>query len=85
MIQPDEQSHAACSVSDVSSLGNVLRFSHTAMATLFEVFCVHGNKNYARQAAGAAFGPSGTRADLIMTFAPGISRSCPSVTTLSPA
>lgn len=34
----------------------VHRFSHAAMATVFEVHCVHEDKGYARQAAHAAFG-----------------------------
>jgi thiamine biosynthesis lipoprotein len=33
----------------------VLRFSHEAMATVFEVRCVHADATYARQAAQAAF------------------------------
>ena len=33
----------------------VHRFSHQAMATVFEVFCVHPDREYARQAAWAAF------------------------------
>jgi FAD:protein FMN transferase len=35
--------------------GDVLRFSHAAMATVFEVHCVHAGAGYARQAAHAAF------------------------------
>ena len=31
------------------------RFSHEAMATVFEVHCAHGNAQYAAQAARAAF------------------------------
>lgn len=34
---------------------DVLRFSHAAMATTFEVFCVHPDAAYARQAAHAGF------------------------------
>jgi thiamine biosynthesis lipoprotein len=33
----------------------VHRFSHEAMATTFEIFCVHADAAYARQAAWAAF------------------------------
>jgi thiamine biosynthesis lipoprotein len=33
----------------------VKRFSHAAMATVFEIHCVHANAGYARQAAQAAF------------------------------
>jgi thiamine biosynthesis lipoprotein len=33
----------------------VRRFSHVAMATVFEVHCVHGDERYAGQAAQAAF------------------------------
>jgi len=32
-----------------------LRFAHQAMATEFEIFCVHANRDYAQQAAWAAF------------------------------
>jgi thiamine biosynthesis lipoprotein len=32
------------------------RFSHEAMATVFEVHCAHDDRRYARQAADAAFG-----------------------------
>jgi thiamine biosynthesis lipoprotein len=34
----------------------IQRFAHEAMATLFEVRCVHDDAGYARQAAQAAFG-----------------------------
>jgi thiamine biosynthesis lipoprotein len=43
---------------DVGGTGPVpgaLRFSHAAMATVFEVHCVHANARYAGQAAQAAF------------------------------
>lgn len=36
-------------------LGDVRRFSHEAMATVFEVYAVHPDKGYAAQAAQAAF------------------------------
>jgi thiamine biosynthesis lipoprotein len=36
-------------------LGNVRRFSHEAMATVFEVHGVHADRRYAAQAAQAAF------------------------------
>jgi thiamine biosynthesis lipoprotein len=36
-------------------LGDVWRFSHEAMATVFEVHAVHANRGYAMQAAQAAF------------------------------
>ncbi len=36
-------------------LGHVRRFSHEAMATLFEVHIVHADARYAAQAAQAAF------------------------------
>ncbi len=36
-------------------LGGVRRFSHEAMATLFEVYAVHPDEGYAAQAAQAAF------------------------------
>jgi thiamine biosynthesis lipoprotein len=34
---------------------NIHHFSHAAMATIFEIFIAHENKNYASQAAHAAF------------------------------
>ena len=34
---------------------NIHRFSHAAMATTFEIFIANGDKNYAAQAAQAAF------------------------------
>ena len=36
-------------------LGEVCRFSHEAMATVYEVYAVHGNRPYVAQAAQAAF------------------------------
>ena len=36
-------------------LGDVRRFSHEAMATIFEVYAVHADEGYAAQAAHAAF------------------------------
>jgi thiamine biosynthesis lipoprotein len=36
-------------------LGDVRRFAHEAMATVFEVHCVHDDERYAAQAAEAAF------------------------------
>ena len=36
-------------------LRDVCRFSHEAMATVYEVYTVHGNRTYAAQAAQAAF------------------------------
>ena len=41
--------------SDCSSLAQVKRFSHEAMATTFEILIVHEDDLYARQAAMAAF------------------------------
>jgi FAD:protein FMN transferase len=40
---------------DAGSDRDALRFSHAAMATVFEVRCVHEDAGYARQAAQAAF------------------------------
>ncbi len=37
------------------ALGDVRRFSHEAMATVFEVYVVHADERYAAQAAQAAF------------------------------
>ena len=36
-------------------LRDLCRFSHEAMATVYEVYAVHGNRTYAAQAAQAAF------------------------------
>jgi thiamine biosynthesis lipoprotein len=36
-------------------LRDVCRFSHEAMATVYEVYAVHGNRTYAEQAAQACF------------------------------
>jgi thiamine biosynthesis lipoprotein len=40
---------------EVDPTCGVQRFAHAAMATLFEVHCVHSDPEYARQAAQAAF------------------------------
>jgi len=39
--------------------GDALRFSHPAMATVFEIVCEHPDPQYARQAAWAAFDVTG--------------------------
>ena len=41
--------------SDWDSITGIRRFSHEAMATTFEVFILHEDSHYARQAAQAAF------------------------------
>ena len=47
---PDLESRRFDVAESVRSSG-LLRFSHAAMATLFEVICVHPDPRYARQAA----------------------------------
>lgn len=42
-------------VSDPAVSGDIRRFSHEAMATVFEVHAVHPDGRYAAQASGAAF------------------------------
>jgi thiamine biosynthesis lipoprotein len=42
--------------SDVQESIRAHRFAHQAMATVFEVICVHEDRAYVGQAAGAAFG-----------------------------
>jgi thiamine biosynthesis lipoprotein len=54
-VKPEEQPSAAFVVSDDRPAGEVLRFSHEAMASVFEVYCVHADAAYARQGAEAAF------------------------------
>jgi uncharacterized protein (TIGR03663 family) len=51
--QPQEETHFVRSNSD--SIPGLLRFSHEAMATTFELFILHEDDDYARQAAQAAF------------------------------
>jgi thiamine biosynthesis lipoprotein len=51
-MKPTEEGGARLVVADE---GEVLRFSHAAMATVFEILCVHEDRTYAGQAAQAAF------------------------------
>ena len=46
---------AAVTPGETGPVPGVQRFSHAAMATLFEIHCVHADPSYARQAAQAAF------------------------------
>jgi len=51
-----EQSQEPCFVkSDCASIPGMKRFSHEAMATIFEIIVIHEDERYARQAAAAAF------------------------------
>ena len=56
---PDHESRRSpprrLALGDAAAGLDALRFSHAAMATVFEVFCVHDDAAYARQAAQAAF------------------------------
>ena len=51
-MKPEER--AGMALDEAAGL-DAHRFAHAAMATVFEVFCVHGDAGYARQAAQAAF------------------------------
>ncbi len=53
MTQPQEETRFV--MSDWDSIPDLRRFSHEAMATTFEVFILHEDGHYARQAAQAAF------------------------------
>jgi uncharacterized protein (TIGR03663 family) len=53
MTQPQEENHFVRS--DWDSIAGLRSFSHEAMATSFEVFILHEDGHYARQAAQAAF------------------------------
>ena len=46
---------AALALGEAGPLRGTHRFSHAAMATVFEVHCAHADAGYARQAAQAAF------------------------------
>ncbi len=54
MKQPDLNS-ARFDLGQSVSSGAVQRFAHSAMATVFEVYCIHPDPGYARQAAHASF------------------------------
>jgi len=49
------ESSVTVGLEEASAEGERHRFSHEAMATVFEVHCVHEDAGYARQAAQAAF------------------------------
>ncbi len=51
----DENGRAALDVGGAGPVPGAHRFSHAAMATVFEVHCVHADARYAGQAAQAAF------------------------------
>ena len=55
MKPPEPAGGAAVTPGETGPLTGVHRFSHEAMATLFEIHCVHADASYARQAAQAAF------------------------------
>jgi thiamine biosynthesis lipoprotein len=46
---------ASIGLGEMAPPRGILRFSHAAMATVFEVHCVHADPRYAAQAAQAAF------------------------------
>ncbi len=50
-----DDARAALALGEAGSLPGAHRFSHAAMATVFEVHCAHPDPAYARQAAQAAF------------------------------
>jgi thiamine biosynthesis lipoprotein len=54
-MKPEERTGAALTLGETPAGHGGLRFSHAAMATVFEVHCVHGDAGYSRQAAQAAF------------------------------
>jgi thiamine biosynthesis lipoprotein len=55
MKRPEPAGGSAAATTENSAVPGVLRFSHAAMATLFEIHCVHADASYAGQAAHAAF------------------------------
>ncbi len=54
-MKPEEPTGATLALGETGPERGVHRFSHAAMATVFEVYCVHADTGYARQAAQAAF------------------------------
>jgi thiamine biosynthesis lipoprotein len=52
---PGTQADGSLAIEKPRELGDVRRFSHEAMATVFEVYAVHPDDAYAAQAAQAAF------------------------------
>jgi FAD:protein FMN transferase len=55
-MKPPSPCAVTLALDEAEPLPDVHRFSHAAMATVFEVHCVHADPNYARQAAQSAFG-----------------------------
>ena len=55
MKPPEPAGRAAVTPGEAGPRPGVHRFSHAAMATLFEIRCVHADPGYAHQAAQAAF------------------------------
>jgi thiamine biosynthesis lipoprotein len=54
-VRPEEERVASFAVGEPEKDLETLRFSHEAMASVWEVHCVHEDAEYARQAAHAAF------------------------------
>ena len=54
-MSPEERADASLALDEAAPRLDAHQFSHAAMATVFEVFCVHDDKEYAGQAAQAAF------------------------------
>lgn len=54
-MKPKERPNATIALSDGTPDRGTLRFSHEAMASVFEIYCVHTDADYAAQAAQAAF------------------------------
>lgn len=54
-MKPPDPSSPTIVPGEPGPVRDALRFSHAAMATLFEIRCVHPDASYARQAAQAAF------------------------------
>ncbi len=52
-MKPEER--AGMALDEAAAGLDAHRFAHEAMATVFEVFCVHDDASYARQAAQATF------------------------------
>jgi len=54
-MKPKEPTGAALTLGEATGRLDAHRFSHAAMATVFEVICVHDDAGYAGQGARAAF------------------------------
>jgi thiamine biosynthesis lipoprotein len=54
-MNPKEPAGATLGLGEAPPVRGAHRFSHAAMATVFEVHCVHADARYAAQAAQAAF------------------------------